>query len=648
MGDIFTIMKDLISPFRNPPPSCGEIAGSIRSMLGHVNMRGDPELDCDEIAQMTGPERRWHSFPGGRLCINPASHRTFVIDPTPPDLSLDLGGYVGVGVLRLPKVIRIDLLRPDGAVNAPLSQRTNWFPYKLAMQARHDGGAIVDVEDCFVDADSSLIRLINIRHAGSLRLRLSAEMPDGARLEWQAARNALLVTGKDYHYALCLVQLETEGGEQKRTKLRPNSTATEWNVEWPLEGGAGCFAVSFGFALRSEGGDVAVERAQGAQASPLEESMACARSVMQNFLRRVPAPTHWGLDPSLAVGVTPEQQRQAYYAAWSFLYQNLIEEMPENVSYPYPQMSVGKGSLWADGEEHCPATCAWESLMAIQWLALVDPDTAWRIYAGIMTLVDNEGLLGGESLPSRKAETAWKLVQLAPDRKRLAAVYPSIKRYLLWREANPRWIWFDMKAEDERDLEFLASWLYDLEFAEQIAQELGLADEAALWRSKAAPGIRNMRDWFFRDPQRLHQLYFIKSGTHSIPNRASERPVMILSALRIRCLPDDMTTRLLALFREHMDPEAVNAGFNYSKYPDNQLVALGLLDRGLPEARPFIEAILRDAIRAGEFTECLVTGPDNRPALDGVKPSIFTALNVIDFTMLLNHVRYDAGRPYDF
>lgn len=369
---------------------------------------------------------------------------------------------------------------------------------------------------------------------------------------------------------------------------------------------------------------------------------------MEAFLRKVPVPSVWGLDPQLAAGVTPEQHRQAYYMAWAFLHQSLVNALTENPKHPFPQMSLGKASLWADGEMRAPATCAWESLMGIQWLSLVDSATAWDVYMGIMSLVDEKGLLGGESLPSRKAETAWWIYQQAPDRKRLAEVYPAIKRYLIWREANPRWIWGNNKAADERDLEFVVSWLYDLGFAAQIAKELGLPDDAAMWKSKEAPAIVQMREWFFNDPERLHQLYFIERKAHSTPERSSERPIMTLTALWLRSLPDDMSTRLIALLKQQVRPELANAGFNYTKYPDNQFVALGMLDRGRSEARPFIEAILRDSIRVGEFTECLVSGKDNLPVLDGVKPSLFTALNIIDFTWLLNQVRCDSGRPQTF
>jgi hypothetical protein len=628
------------------------VAGSAVQLcaqtLGTMKMGGDSDFSADSIAQTEGSERRWHSFPGGRLSLNPSAAKTFAFDPTSADLALDLGGYVGSEVLRLPKVARVVLVDASGKELTPASQRTDWFPYKLTLHSQHTGGATMAADDFFVDADSSLLRVIDVRNAGTHQLQLSAATPEKARVEWQAETKALLVTGETYYYSLCFAPLTGAEGLPSPTSVSPECTSAGWKINLPLENGNARYAMGFGFATHGEGAGKAIARAQQTISRPVSVSLANSRAVAEKFLRKVPAPTVWGLNPQLAAGVTPEQQRQAYYMAWSFLQQSTINILPENPDFPFPQMSLGKASLWADGEHRCPATCAWESLMGVQWLALVDSDSVWQIYAGIMSLVDADGLLGGESLPSRKAETAWKIYEQSPDRKQLAEVYPAIKRYLNWREANPRWIWGNNKAADERDLEFVVSWLYDLRFAARIATELGLTDDAAIWSSKEAPIIGQMREWFFSDPARLHQLYFTESKVHSTPGRSSERPIMTLSALNIVSLPDDMSARLLKLLDETARPDAANSGFNYTKYPDNQFVALGLLDRQRPEARRFIEGIVRDSILAGEFTECLVPGKNNLPALDGVKPSLFTALNIIDFTLLLNQVRCDTGRPQAF
>jgi hypothetical protein len=120
---------------------------------------------------------------------------------------------------------------------------------------------------------------------------------------------------------------------------------------------------------------------------------------------------------------------------------------------------------------------------------------------------------------------------------------------------------------------------------------------------------------------------------------------MILSALAIPGLPDDLRRRLSALSAEILDPKAPNAGFAYTKYPDNQFVAWGMIDQGMPEAAGFIRAILRDCLACGEFAETVEVAADGRLTPGGVKPSLFTALNIIEFTWLLNGVRFDNGVP---
>lgn len=614
--------------------------GAAGPKVGGLAFGGNPDFNADSIVLTTGQERRWHSFPGGRLCLNPAAPGNFALEATPADLALNLGGYLGTRVLRLPGVVRVELLREGGEVLKPASQRTDWSPHQLVARATFAEGHALTATDAFTDPDSSLLRVTDASNAAGLILRLSGAIPEGAKAGWGADTGALQLTGPGYHLALRFAGLP-EG-------VAPRFEDRVWRLELPVRAETARVAVGLGFATAGEGAPVALERAARVLARPPADVFASARSVTEDFLRRVPAPSVWGLDPALAAGVPREQHRQAYYMAWTFLHQSLIGVLPETPGYPYPQMSLGKGALWAEGEPACPATCGWESFMGLQWLAHVDPATSWRALDGILSLVDEHGQLGGESLPSRKAETAWRLHRLAPDSARLEKMYPALKRYLLWRERNPRWIWGDNKAVDERDLEFVVSWLYDTGFAEQIALELGLAADAELWKGKHAPAVQSMREWFFSDPDRLHQLYFVDRKAHATPERSSDRPIMILSAIQVKELPADMTSRLVRLFGELHRPLQANAGFNYTKYPDNQLVALGLLDRGHPDARPFIEAILRDSIRAAEFAEVLLPGADNRPAVDGVRPSLFTALNIIDFTWLLNGVRCDSGAPVQF
>ncbi len=92
--------------------------------------------------------------------------------------------------------------------------------------------------------------------------------------------------------------------------------------------------------------------------------------------------------------------------------------------YPYPQLATGKASLWDEGEPRAPFSAAWESFLGTQFYAFIDPQTAVASFKGLMSLVDQEGMLGGESLPSRKAQTAMVLYRLTGDREMLKETYP--------------------------------------------------------------------------------------------------------------------------------------------------------------------------------------------------------------------------------
>ena len=156
----------------------------------------------------------------------------------------------------------------------------------------------------------------------------------------------------------------------------------------------------------------------------------------------------------------------------------------------------------------------------------------------------------------------------------------------------------------------------------RIAAELGLAADVPWWREKIAQMQRNLRPWFFSVPDRVHQYHFAGRQVNYTRERPNDRPIMILTALCLPGLDGDLAARLERLFSEIHQPAGANAGFAYTKYPDNNLCAYGLIDRSHAEARAFIEAILRDSIRAGEFAEVIEISPRGEPVAGGVKPSL--------------------------
>ncbi len=616
--------------------------------VGGLNLGGDKNVNSDKLASRDQPERRWLSYPGGRLCLNPAD-TNFIIAPTPADLALDLGGYVGTAVVRLPKIAcvgLVDAAKPDFAPELAASCRTTWYPYQLEFIGHYAQGVQVKGGDTFLNQADVLVRTLEVKGGKGRALCLTATVDPTAQLNWDEASQSLLVKGSNYFYALRFVELNGPAMKAKAIAAKPVVTRGSWRLLLPLNSGTVRYGIGFGFATAPEGAELAVARAKQAFQQSVKASLGKVKSVMDGFLCKVPAPKNWDLKTVNAFGVTPEKYRQTYYMAWAFLYQSTINVLPENPEFPYPQMSLGKGALWDGGERTSPATCGWESFLGIQWLSFFDPETAWRAYQGIMSRVDGQGRLGGESLPSRKAQTAWVLFQQKADTNRLAEVYPAIKRYLLWREQNPRWIWsggHDMA--DEKDLEFVVSWIFDIEYAARIADALGQPDESAFWRSKTQPMMAKLNQWFFGDPKELHQYYFTKTGAYTTGNRNEVRPIMILTALGLPGLSPAMQARLVKVFAENHKPELGGDGFNYLKYPDNDFVAYGLMDYKIPEARAFIEAVVRDCIRGGEFAETIESENGQNLRAGGVMPSLFNPMNLIEFTWLLNGVRYDSGQP---
>jgi hypothetical protein len=640
------VTTQLLNPFshlsRVPAATVGALVlACAPGIHAGVDPAGDPSFDSDGIASRIEPVNRWLGYPGGRLCINPSSAREFKIDPMAADLPLDVGAYAGTKVIRMPRVLTAQLVSPQSPADAEVAPpKEVWYPYKIAFASKQSDDLSIDGFDFFPDASPALIRVLKANGPAGTKLRLAGAAADQGTLRAEAD-GAITASLDGGHYALVFRRLDGEKLVPASTNVTPVLKDGAWALDLPVGEGGDSFAVGFGFATADEAASLALERANGVLEQPVAASLAMAKANMDGLLRKVPVPARF----DQVSGVTADRHRLAYYMAWSFLFQSIIDPLPEHKDYPYPQMSLGKGSLWAEGHPRCPATCAWESFLGIQWLAEIDPEFGWNAYVGIMTLVDEEGILGGESLPSRKAHTAWVLHQRKPDMKRLAEVYPAIRRYLLWREKNPRWIWGKDIAPDEKDIEFAASWMVDTEYAIHIAQALGKAEDAAMWRTRQDAMLGSMREWFFRDPEKLHQFYFTDRQVHETEHRNQYRPVMILSALATPRLPDDMRARLASLLDECLKPDAPNGGFAYTKYADNQFVAWGLIDHGMPQARPFIESILRESIICGEFAETIEYDKNGAAIPFGVKPSLFTALNLIEFTWLLNGVRQDSGLP---
>jgi hypothetical protein len=347
-----------------------------------------------------------------------------------------------------------------------------------------------------------------------------------------------------------------------------------------------------------------------------------------------------------SLGVTDAQIYRSYYRAWAFFLANTLPPMPEN-GFPYPQVCAGKPSLWTGGAPHSEETSTWDGADAMQALALVDPATAWAAAQGIMSQVGPSGYLGGEALCPAFAQTFWLLYQQTGALLRLRSIYPSLKRYLAWKIDNPRWIFpnksiADAKPSPQKDNEFVAHAIVDMEYAERITRALGMADELAFWQKQQRDLAANYQRWFWPAPGNVaYRLYM------SDTDRGDPGDTWNLKGLQIPpdLLKPQSRDALLALYRKSINlqlPFLIPP--NRNRFGDLEPIALGLFQYGqLDEFRQLTDAILRDVTRAGEFSEYYLT--DGPPAAAGVRPSAFGARLMTDSLFWHNGVILDEGLP---
>ncbi|MCW5954845.1 MAG: hypothetical protein KIT69_21530, partial [Propionibacteriaceae bacterium] len=341
------------------------------------------------------------------------------------------------------------------------------------------------------------------------------------------------------------------------------------------------------------------------------------------LLSRLPHPARFELRGVEAGDVLPALVRTSYYRAFAGLYANVLPPQPE-VGFDFPTIATGKGSMWNFGAPGARSAAAWETFLAIQFLAYADGDLAWSCFNGMMSLVDDEGSLAGESLPSRKAQTAWVLYSLTGDRGALAVGYEPLRRLLEWQAKHPRWIYGTYDNPGEEDAEFLSSLIVDLGFGIRIAQALEHHSDAARFaRLRDELGREYAGHCFTHQGREAVQFWFPDDEEATIRGGRAGGGLQVAAGLVIPGLAEWQVDALLARFDDQFDPAAQLAGFDFVKHPNVGYTVAGLLEHGRPEqAWVLLNAVLRDVIRSGSFAEVYDRGPD-RPRPWGVRPSIF-------------------------
>lgn len=591
--------------------------------LGKVEMGGAPDFDCDSLRHDGEDQWRWHSFPESRMVLNPGDRPA-----ADAAFTLRIGLLVG-GIRERDRLLEAILLREGTALE--LSDiRTAWFPYKLTAEAAFPSAGLY-IED-FLPDKSTLLRRLQLHCAVETTLRLQGV---GKALPSPAG---LLLDEGDCRFAAAAW---LNGGG-----VRLSPAGDGWEADLPLPAGESEIVVRFTLCT-------GYAQPPLAECAPeVDRTLAAAKAFWDRKLGNIPAPTHFGVDllPD-SKGVTPEAHRRAFYAAWTFLYQNILEPTPET-GYTHHQVTLGKASLWPNGSPDAPNSCAWESMFCIEELAMLEPALAFDAAAGFLEAIGGDGQLSGECLPSQKAHMLWNCYCNLPDKERLAALYDRVRRYLLWRAENPRWIFCDHDYKDEKDLSFVTQWFCDVRYAMQICAVLGRWEDIALWRRLRLEMGEKARSWFFTpddgDPaDKIYNSCFPEQGSHYFADRTEDVENYICPALYAD-LPDDLSDRMIEHFLALYRQDADLSGFDFYKFGDGCNVAYGLYERSLEDPRltgkweVYTAAVIRNVILSGEFSE------ECRPNLyhpQGVTPSSFGASTLIEFTYMQNGVRIDLGRP---
>lgn len=577
------------------------------------------------------------------------------------------------------------------------STSNTWFPEALESTGTYADGEISAV-DAFHEA-TSFSRTIDVTTNGAAFA--GTYQGDAA---WDSTSHVLVVTDDYYTYALAFPE-----GTKPRFAPSIAGISTGQGAEAPLPGG-GAWALALpdgtehatvgvglsvnDAAVTDDPAAAAQERAVAASSDPVGDRSQWA-SFWNAYLKKIPQVQDFSIQRVDDGGVTSDQMRRTWFEAWINLEMNVLPATPETGN-AYAQLGTGKPSLWMNGTPGTKNVASWDSLLGMQQLVYTDPENAWASFQGMMALVEDSpdatepsleeygtlGELGGESLPSRKAQTAWVLYSVTGDRAKLESIYDSLALHLNWERYNMRWVLGENNHFDERDSEFVTSLAFDLEYAIKIANELGYQDDATRYQSVISDISAKYTEWFFPTAadangkvwDTVQKVYLDASreevpfgdDTEGEPYRNEDgqwvRPgwsFYTSTAFVMDELADDSMAKVMERFMDDYDENAQLAGLGdfAVKAPDLQLIAYGLLDMDpiagasrsvlSDRASVLINAINRDIVKSGWFAEVYYAegAPGEHVGARGVRPSLFGISNYIDFVMMANGVRAGEGDP---
>lgn len=514
---------------------------------------------------------------------------------------------------------------------APGPRQYVWDPHQqIARASARDGSIAVETTTGLPD-ENTVAQRLRVLKAGTGRLRLTGQWTDG-KMEWDSARRTLRLQGAGCHAVLAF----SRPVRGPSVRARPGAWSAEFSGLKPGDQ----IVVTARFAPAPGG-------VGQAEASPTAFAAALKRqeAAWNTRLAAVPRPLDFAPRAVDAKGITANDVRRSYYRAWAFVYADTLPPMPEN-GYAYPQVCAGKPSLWTYGGTHTEETALWDSSVAMQALALVKPQETWAAAQGVLSEVDSDGYLRGEALPTIFARTLWLLYQQTGDRDKLRDLYPALKRFLVWKTNNPRWI-FPNRTKPApapgayKDQEFVVHEIMDMGYAIKIAQALGRPDEAAFWRQEQQTAMADYRHWFWPAPGRTVYRIYASDTKRSDPDDSWSLQGL---ALGPSLLTPQSAAALTALYQKAKNPALPFLVPGRTRFGDLEPIALGLFECGqTDEAAQLTDACLRDVTRAGEFSEDYTQA--NPPVPNGVRPSAFGAGLMMDSAFWHNGLMLDQGLP---
>ncbi|MCE5315057.1 MAG: hypothetical protein ABFD49_11035 [Armatimonadota bacterium] len=619
-----------------------------------VSSYAAPMVDCSTLRTDNGAPR-WLSAPYSRLVVNPTGwFGGAAPDEAAPrelsdSLSTGLGYSVGEYPVRLPTFWNWSV-GSDTEKKSLVETGHTWFPHKIVVSAKTiEQPGEVETVTCLSD-NSTVCQLLKVRSIESHTLFLRGYLARG-EIIWNEEKQALTLKRDLFSVTVTFSRRVRWLGESKVNEeldtwyqQKIQAVGGIWSVAFDGVKPGAEIVVSARFRLAAECDESEVTPTiVSPSAAAFRKTVKDSEANWNRELQSVPHPTNFTLRLIDSKSVTPDRIRQMYYRAWAFLIGDILPPMPER-GYLYPQFATGKSSLWAGGHAKAPESAQWESFFAMQLYALVDPECAWQAFEGMMSLVDEQGTFNGESLPSRHVQTAWVLYSLTGDKSRLKLVYPAMKRLLVWKASDPRWLYMNLTAEGTKDADFVVSALMDMQYMIRVCRALDMSQEVDYWNNQIRELADNYHRWFFPRPGGEAYLVYSEKDQENVPHGKSRTWCLQGITLPPGILWRSDRNTLLSLYRSEMNKDTPFLISYFSKYPHQQFLADGLSFYGFYDDASIIgETAMRDVARAGDFGE--VYSEAECPKAEGVVPSVFGAANIIDFTLRHNGVAVSDGLP---